>query len=49
MKVVFDEDLKQSGKFALHPNENTATVYIDFQDVVKLVQAHGNEVLYAKL
>lgn len=47
--VVFDEDLKQLGKFALHPNENTATIYIDFQDVVKLVQSHGNEVIYAKL
>ena len=47
--VVFDEDLQQSGKFALHPNENTATVYIDFRDVVKLVQSHGNEVIYAKL
>lgn len=47
--VVFDEDLKPLGKFALHPNENTATIYIDFQDVVKLVKAHGNEVIYAKL
>ena len=47
--VVFDEDLKELGNFALHPNENTATIYIDFQDVVKLVKSHGNEVIYAKL
>lgn len=47
--VIFDEDLIGEKHFALHPNENTATVYIDFADVEKIVLAHKNEVLYVKI
>lgn len=47
--VVFDEELKGEKHFALHPNENTATVYIDFDDVESLVRAHGNEVVFVSI
>lgn len=47
--VVFDEALKGEKHFALHPNENTATVFIDFEDVERLVKEHGNKVIYAEL
>lgn len=45
--VVFDRGLIGEKHFALHPNENTATVYIDFADVEKVVREHGNEIIYA--
>lgn len=47
--VVFDEDLRGEKHFALHPNENTATVFIEFDEVERLVREHGNEILYAKV
>lgn len=47
--VVFDKDLVGEKHFALHPNENTATVFIDFADVERLVKEHGNEIIYARL
>ncbi len=47
--VVFDKDLVGEKHFALHPNENTATVYIDFSDVERVVREHGNEIIYAEM
>lgn len=44
--VVFSSKLKNVKKFGLHPNENTATLYVDFGDVLKVVRAHGNEVIF---
>ena len=47
--VIFDEALRNEKHFALHPNENTATIFIEFNDVEKVVREHGNEVIYAEL
>ncbi|MDE6579591.1 MAG: prolyl-tRNA synthetase associated domain-containing protein [Ruminiclostridium sp.] len=47
--VIFDKILIGEKKFALHPNENTATIYIDFADVEHIVKEHGNEILYAEI
>lgn len=47
--VVFDKELVGEKHFALHPNENTATIYIDFSDVEQIVKEHGNEIIYADI
>ncbi len=47
--VVFDKELIGEKHFALHPNENTATVFIDFADVERVVREHGNEIIYAEV
>ena len=47
--VVFDKELVGEKHFALHPNENTATIYIDFADVERVVREHGNEIMYADI
>lgn len=47
--VVFDRELVGEKHFALHPNENTATIYIDFADVERVVREHGNEIMYADI
>lgn len=44
--VVFDRTLSGTQKFALHPNENTASLYMNFADVERIVKAHGNKILY---
>ncbi len=45
--VVFDKELRGKSEVGIHPNDNTATVWLAFSDLLKLIDAHGNEVLYA--
>jgi Ala-tRNA(Pro) deacylase len=33
----------------IHPCDNTATVFINTRDVVKLIKKHGNELHFVKL
>lgn len=47
--VVFDKELLGEKHFALHPNENTATIFIDFADVERIVKQHGNQIIYANI
>ena len=49
MTVIFDRELVGEKHFALHPNENTATIYIDFADVERVVREHGNEIIDADI
>lgn len=44
--VYFDEDFR--GKLmGIHPNENTATLWINSDEVKKLIEEHGNSIRYA--
>ena len=45
--VFFDEDLKEYEYIAVHPNDNTATVWMQADDLMKIIQKHGNTVEYA--
>ena len=51
-KVVFyiDAAFKESiGLIGIHPNDNTATVWLKVEDLIKIIQDHGNEVNVVKL
>lgn len=44
-KVFLDEALLQApGLVGVHPNENTATVWMKTRDLIDLLREHGNEV-----
>ena len=45
MKVYIDADIKHS-LIGVHPNENTATVWLKTEDLVDLIKQHGNQVEY---
>lgn len=47
--VLIDEDLKKAERICLHPNVNTATVSILYDDFVKFLKWRGNEVGYVKI
>ncbi len=49
VEVVFDNDLKGKQRLGVHPNENTATVWISFEDLKKLVEQNGNRIHYADI
>ena len=45
VKLFLDLDFwQQPGLIGVHPNENTATVWLKVQDLVDIIQEHGNEV-----
>lgn len=42
VEVYFDADLCKQPRVGVHPNENTASVYLAPQDLLDLIRAHGN-------
>lgn len=46
---VFDKDLKNMKNVGFHPNTNKATVFLDFNDVVKIIEEHGNNIMYINI
>ena len=44
--VAFDRDLEGCGKVGVHPNENTATVWLSFGDLLRVVESCGNPVTF---
>lgn len=46
VEVVFDSDLERCGKIGVHPNDNTATLMLEFADLLRVVKEHGNPVCF---
>lgn len=45
VKVFLDKDfLEEPGLMGVHPNDNTATVLLKAEDVIKMIKEHGNEI-----
>lgn len=49
VEVYFDEDLKDAARLGFHPNDNTATVLLSFQDVQKYIESTGHTVRFIKV
>ncbi|MCC0643212.1 prolyl-tRNA synthetase associated domain-containing protein [Clostridioides sp. ZZV14-6154] len=49
VKIVFDKDLLKMDKIGIHPNDNTATVFLKFEDLKKLIEENGNEIYYVEV
>ena len=52
LKVQFyiDKDfLKDSNIIGIHPNENTATVWVKAEDLINIIKEHGNQVNIVEL
>lgn len=47
--VVLDEDLKQREQVAVHPNVNTATLYLLWEDLITVLEEAENPVTSIKL
>jgi Ala-tRNA(Pro) deacylase len=46
VRVAIDRDLRQAARVAFHPNINTATLTIAFEDLERFLAACGNPVQY---
>lgn len=46
VEVVFDRDLAAHPLIGVHPNDNTATVILSCPDLLRVVEEHGNALLF---
>ena len=46
---VFDKELKDKKNVGFHPNTNLATIFLDFNDVEKIIKDHGNDIMYINI
>ena len=44
VELIFDAALKGSPCLGVHPNDNTATVWISFADLYRAIDEHGNRI-----
>lgn len=47
--VVIDEVLKSEAKIGFHPNDNTATIFISGNDLIKILEFTGNSYIFFAL
>ncbi len=49
VEVYLDEDLKKLPRLGFHPNDNTATLFLSFDDGVRYVESTSHEVHFIKV
>lgn len=49
VELIFDKDLIGKEKVGFHPNINTATLWLKFEDLLKVIEKNGNNIIYIKL
>jgi Ala-tRNA(Pro) deacylase len=49
VRVIVDDDLRRSGRLIFHPNTNTASVSIAFEDFERFLATRRNPVRYVQL
>ena len=49
VEVLFDRDLAGLPSLGVHPNRNTATVFLAFSDLESLIRSHGNSVSFVAI
>ena len=49
VEVCLDEDLKKLPRLGFHPNDNTATLFLSFDDAVRYVESTSHEVHFIKV
>ncbi|MGN1230472.1 MAG: prolyl-tRNA synthetase associated domain-containing protein [Anaerotignum sp.] len=42
VEIFLDEDFLKMKKIGVHPNDNTASVYLATEDLLRIMQEHGN-------
>lgn len=46
VQMIFDADLRGEERLGIHPNDNTATLFLRFADVEALIREHGNSIAF---
>ncbi|MDO5096798.1 MAG: prolyl-tRNA synthetase associated domain-containing protein [Peptostreptococcaceae bacterium] len=43
VEFIFDKDIKNEKNLGIHPNDNTATLFLSFDDVLKVLKKTGHD------
>lgn len=43
VEFIFDKDIKKEKNLGIHPNDNTATIFLSFEDVLKVLKKTGHD------
>ena len=49
VNVVLDRDLQNEKMLGFHPNVNTSTVFMSYNDLIKFINTFGNEIFYVNI
>ncbi|MEG0875378.1 MAG: YbaK/EbsC family protein [Clostridiales bacterium] len=49
VEIILDTDIMVNKKIGIHPNENTATIWLNPKDLENLIITHGNIIHHIKL
>jgi Ala-tRNA(Pro) deacylase len=49
VEIVFDKDLAKTKRLGVHPNDNTATVWMSLDDLHDIVKRNGNTIHFIEL
>ena len=49
VEVYFDEDLKNAVRLGFHPNDNTATVYLSFDEISRYIESTDHKISFIKV
>lgn len=49
VEVILDKDLTGKKKLGVHPNDNTATVWISFDDLKKVIETNENPIHFVNV
>ncbi|MDR3542001.1 MAG: prolyl-tRNA synthetase associated domain-containing protein [Desulfosporosinus sp.] len=49
VEVVLDNDLAEKNKLGFHPNDNTATIWISFAALKKIIEQNGNVIHFVTI
>ena len=49
VEVYLDEDLQNAPRLGFHPNDNTATVFLPFADVLRYIESTGHTVRFIRV
>ena len=49
VEVVFDRGLERFPSLGVHPNDNTATVWLSLADILRVGEGNGNEIRWVTL
>lgn len=47
--VIIDKEIEKMIKIGIHPNINTATIYLSFTDLLKVIESNGNRYRFIEL
>jgi len=47
--VIIDHDLENESKIGVHPNINTSTVWLSYEELIKTIKANGNPIIHVTI